>query len=86
MAFNIKENNWLGQGKSLGFDIQFDEESIIGSLVYSDPNYDFLGNSFYYSLSSEQNDKPDKGFENSVVSASVGTSFEQYKDIDEVLV
>ena len=82
VAFNIKENNWLGQGKSLGFDIQFDEESIIGSLVYSDPNYDFLGNSFYYSLSSEQNDKPDKGFENSVVSASVGTSFEQYKDID----
>ena len=30
VAFTIKENNWLGQGKSLGLDVQFDEESIIG--------------------------------------------------------
>ncbi len=82
IAFNIKENNWLGRGKALSFDIQLDEESLIGSLNYSDPNYDFLGNSFYYSVSSEKNDKPDRGYENSIVSAAIGTSFEQYKDIN----
>tara|TARA_Y100000817_G_scaffold306399_1_gene291581 strand:+ start:357 stop:2597 length:2241 start_codon:yes stop_codon:yes gene_type:complete len=82
IAFNIKENNWLGEGKGLAFDVQLDEESIAGDLTFTDPNYDFLGNSLFYRLSSERNDKPNQGYENSVVSASTGTSFEQYRDID----
>ncbi|WP_075533940.1 outer membrane protein assembly factor BamA [Candidatus Pelagibacter communis] len=81
IAFNIKENNWLGQGKSVGLEIQADEESLIGDFRYTDPNYNFLGNSITYSLLSERNDKPDLGFENSIIAAAVGTSFEQYKDI-----
>ena len=81
IAFNIKENNWLGQGKSVGLEIQADEESLIGDFRYTDPNYNFLGNSITYSLSSERNDKPDLGFENSIVSTGIGTSFEQYKDV-----
>ena len=35
--------------------------SLAGTLSYFDPNYDFLGNSISYSLSSESNDKPDQG-------------------------
>ena len=81
IAFNIKENNWLGQGKSVGLEIQVDEESLIGDFSYTDPNYNFLGNSISYSFSSERNDKPDLGFENSIVSTGIGTSFEQYKDV-----
>ena len=46
-----------------------------------DPNYDFLGNFIKYSISSETNDKPDQGYENSLTSLSIDTSFEQYKDI-----
>ena len=46
-----------------------------------DPNYDFLGNSLSYSLASETNDKPDQGYENSLTSFGLATSFEQYKDI-----
>ena len=81
IAFNIRENNWLGEGKTLGFEIELDEESLRGSLRYSNPNYDFLGNTLSYSISSEQNDKPDQGYENSVISAGIGTSFEQFKDV-----
>ncbi len=81
VAFNIKENNWLGQGKGLEFDAQLDEESISGNLTFSDPNYDFLGNSLYYRLSSEKNDKPKQGYENSIISAGIGTAFEQYRDV-----
>ena len=81
IAFNIKENNWLGQGKSVGLEIQADEESLIGDFRYTDPNYNFLGNSITYSLLSEKNDKPDLGFENSIIAAAIGTSFEQYKDV-----
>ena len=81
-GFNIKENNWLGRGTSASFDIKLDKESLAGQLSYNDPNYDFLGNSIYYSIASEKNDKPDQGYENSIISTSVGTAFEQYKDVD----
>ena len=80
-AINIQENNWLGEGKTVGFEVEVDEESLAGTLNYVNPNYDFLGNSLNYFLSSEKNDKPDQGYENSVVSAGLGTSFEQYKDV-----
>ena len=81
-AINVKENNWLGQGKSVAFEFEVDRESLAGVLSYVDPNYDFLGNALRYSLSSENNDKPDQGYENTLVSAGIGTTFEQYKDVD----
>ena len=81
IAFNIKENNWLGQGKIVGLEVQADEESLIGDFRYTNPNYNFLGNSITYSFLSERNDKPDLGFENSIIAAAIGTSFEQYKDV-----
>ena len=81
LAFNVKENNWMGEGKSLEFEVQLDEESLVGDLIYTNPNYDFLGNSLYYNLSSSQNDKPNQGYENSVISLGAGTSFEQYRDV-----
>ncbi len=80
-AINVKENNWLGQGKAVSFDVEVDAESLSGTVSYTDPNYDFLGNSIGYSLSSVTNDKPDQGYENSLTTISVGTSFEQYKDL-----
>ena len=80
-AVGIKENNWLGTGKSVAIDFEVDAESLSGLLSYRDPNYDFLGNSLSYSISSETNDKPDQGYENALTTASVNTSFEQYKDL-----
>ncbi len=80
-AITVKENNWLGEGKAVTFDVQVDAESLAGTISYNDPNYDFLGNSLNYSISSETNDKPDQGYENSIISAGIGTSFEQYKDV-----
>ena len=79
-AFNVTENNWLGQGKEIGAEFEITSESVRGSLNYTDPNYDLLGNSLNYQLSSIANDKPNQGYENRVVSAGIGTGFEQYKD------
>ena len=53
LAFKISENNWLGEGKRVDFSIDTDEESLEGRLDYSDPNYNFLGNSIGYSVFSE---------------------------------
>ncbi len=80
-AFNVQENNWLGQGKEIGVELEVSSDSISGSLGFVDPNYDLLGNSLSYSLSSTKNDKPDQGYENSIISAGIGTKFEQYKDV-----
>ena len=80
-AINVQENNWLGQGKKVGFEIEVDQESLAGTLSYTNPNYNFLGNSLSYYISSEDNDKPDQGYENSLISGGISTSFEQYKDV-----
>ena len=55
-----QEKNWLGSGKAISFDIEVDSESLSGVVSYNDPNYDFLGNSINYFLSSETNDKPNQ--------------------------
>ncbi len=80
-AFSVKENNWLGEGKKVGFDLELNAESLKGSLNYSNPNYDFLGNKLNYSIYSTSNDKPDQGYENTLIGAGINTSFEQYKDL-----
>ena len=81
LGFNVQENNWLGEGKKIGFQLDIDKESLRGTLSYTDPNYDFLGNAIGYSVSSVTNDRPNQGYENSLLSAAVSTSFEQYKDL-----
>ena len=81
LGFNVQENNWLGEGKKIGFQLDVDKESLRGTLSYTDPNYDFLGNAIGYSVSSVTNDRPNQGYENSLLSAAVSTSFEQYKDL-----
>ena len=80
-AFNITENNWLGKGKEIGADFELSSDSLKGSLNYVDPNYDLLGNSINYNIASIKNDKPKQGYENSILTAGIGTGFEQYKDI-----
>ena len=80
LVFALQENNWLGEGKVVAFEADIDEESFIGRLNYSNPNYNFLGNSINYFIENQSNDKPDLGYENSVLSAGINTSFEQYRD------
>ena len=70
----------MGLGKNVGL-ILMSTKTQFKAHNYSDPNYDFLGNSLNYSLSNSTNDKPDQGYENTVTSAGVSTSFEQYKDV-----
>ena len=81
IAFTVSENNWLGEGKNIGVNVELDSDTLRGTLSYTDPNYDFLGNSISYYVSSESNDKPSQGYENTVTSAGISTKFEQYKDV-----
>ena len=78
---NVSENNWLGEGKKLNFKISTDSESLTGTINYTDPNYNFMGNSLNYFITSTENDKPDQGYENTIFGAGINTRFEQFKDI-----
>tara|TARA_X000001036_G_scaffold272236_1_gene252773 strand:+ start:1629 stop:3863 length:2235 start_codon:yes stop_codon:yes gene_type:complete len=80
-AFDVKENNYLGEGKNVGFNIEVDQDSLRGTLNYTDPNYDFLGNTLNYYLTSGTNDKPEQGYENTIIGAGISTTFEQYNDV-----
>ena len=77
----VSENNWLGEGKKLDFILATDSESLTGKINYTDPNYNFMGNSFNYFIASSSNDKPNQGYENTIYSTGVNTSFEQYRNI-----
>ena len=80
-GFTVKENNYLGEGKNVGFNVEVDAQSLKGTLNYTNPNYDFLGNSMGYYLTSSTNDKSDQGYENKIIGAGLNTSFEQYNDV-----
>ena len=81
LAFTITENNWLGEGKKVALDFELTAESLKGMFTYTNPNYDLLGNSIQYSLTNTTNDKPDQGYENSIVGFGIGTGFEQYNNV-----
>ena len=80
-AINISENNWLGEGKKINFELELSEDSLKGQINYQNPNYDLLGNSLNYNLTNVTNDKPDQGYENKLLSTGISTSFEQFKNI-----
>tara|TARA_X000000368_G_scaffold383792_1_gene341941 strand:- start:9 stop:884 length:876 start_codon:yes stop_codon:yes gene_type:complete len=61
--------------------MEIDQESVKGTLNYTNPNYDFLGNALRYYLTSETNDQPDQGYENTIIGAGISTTFEQYNDV-----
>ena len=80
-AFNIKENNYLGEGIRLNTYIDARAESLKGAIEVTNPNYQLTGNELTFGLSSQTNDKPDSGYKNNIFATSIGTKFEQYTDV-----
>jgi len=81
LAFNVRENNWLGKGVGISTNISLSAETFSGDLQVTDPNYNFSGNSLTYFVSNTTNEKPDSGYKNNILSTGLGTQFEQYKNI-----
>jgi outer membrane protein insertion porin family len=81
IAFNITENNWLGDGIKIASFLNVDQESIKGEIQMTNPNFNYSGNSLTTRLGSTKNDKPDSGFENTIMTAAISTKFEQYNNI-----
>ncbi len=80
-AFNVKENNWLGKGVTLSAAAEVSQESLRGSISYTDPDYNFTGKELSYYLKNIKNDKSDSGYENRVFGGGISLSYERFKDI-----
>ncbi len=80
-AFSVKENNWLGRGMQVSANADVSQDSLRGSISFTDTNYNFTGKQLTYNLENIKNDKPDSGYENTVLGAGVGISYEKFKDI-----
>ena len=80
-AFNVTENNFLGNGVKFITSFNISEESLKGQIAINQPNFNYTGNALNLRISSLTNDKPDSGYENSAITLGAGTKFEQYKDI-----
>ena len=80
-VFSVIENNWLGKGVRLNTSVEASKTSLKGGISYTNPNYDFYGNSLTYDFSTTSNDKPASGYENKLIELGIGTRYEQYEDI-----
>ena len=81
LMFSLKENNFLGRGVRLNTFASIDQDSFKGAFEVLNPNFNNSGNVVNFGISSTTNDKPDSGYENSLIGLSAGTTFEQFKDV-----
>ena len=82
LAFNIKENNYLGKGIILDAGLALDEETIKGQFDYIQPNYKNSDRSLLLNLHSTATDRlADFGYKSSNTGFTLGTRYEQYDDI-----
>ena len=78
----IKENNFLGKGIKLDTNLAFTANSVKGSFVHVQPNFNYTDNTLYTSLNSITSDNlSDSGYKTSNIGFSVGTSFLQYENL-----
>jgi outer membrane protein insertion porin family len=82
LSFGIVEKNFKGEGINISSDLSLGEDSIRGSLFYTEPNFMYSDKDLTTSLESTKTDKlSDYGYENSLNSFGIGTSYEQYKNL-----
>ena len=78
----ITEKNFLGKGINLDTFLEISEETVKGSFVYSKPNFAYSDNTLFTSLNSTSTDNlSDFGYKVSEVGFSLGTRYEQYKNL-----
>jgi outer membrane protein insertion porin family len=80
--FSVSENNWLGRGIQLQTAANISQDKISGNIAINNPNYNYSGNAVYSSLDLSSTDmKETSGYSSAKTGFSLGTEFEQYRDI-----
>ncbi len=78
----IKEKNFLGKGINLNTNLELTSDSIKGQFIYAKPNFNYSDNTLFTSLQSSTTDLLiNSGYKTSNIGFSLGTRFEQFKNI-----
>ena len=80
-SFNVSENNWLGKGINVSTNVDISAETFQGGLAFTDPNYNYSGNSLTFFISNTTNERKNSGFKNNIITTGIGSRFEQYRNI-----
>ena len=81
-SFGVKENNFNGKGIGLTANLDLGEDSIKGTLAYTNPNFAYSDRAVTTSLESIETDKLKKsGYKNNVNAIAFSTKYEQFDDL-----
>ena len=82
ISAGIKENNYLGKGIKLNTNFTISESQVKGKFSVINPNFKNSDRSFNTTIESTSTDTLEtSGFKTSRTGFSIGTGFEQYKDL-----
>jgi outer membrane protein insertion porin family len=80
--FGVSENNWLGRGINLRSTLNVSADTLRGGIAVINPNFNYTGNSVNASFDLSSTDlSSTSGYESSKTGISLGTEFEQYRNI-----
>ena len=82
IAFNLKENNFLGRGVEFGTDLSISEQSVRGVISFITPNYKGSNRSLNFSAESIVTDRlANQGYESSKTGFVIGSNLEIYDNL-----
>jgi len=81
ISFNLKENNFLGQGIYTNVGLNFGTQQVLGSITVNNPDYANTGNNLKSSLFLLKNNYNNAGYDNKIIGSNISTTSEIFKDI-----
>lgn len=82
IAFNLRENNFLGQGIKTDIGLSLGTQRIVGNLSFSNPDFLDSGNTFKNNLFITKNTYDSAGYENKIIGNNTSYSYEIYKNVE----
>ena len=82
IGFAVRENNFLGKGVKLSTSLRVGGDTVKGNFTVTNPNFNYTGRSITTNVERSTTDKiKTSGYETSKTGFSLGTSFEEYKNL-----
>ena len=82
IGFAVSENNFLGKGVKLSTSLRVGGDTVKGNFTVTNPNFNYTGRSITTNVERSTTDKiKTSGYETSKTGFSLGTSFEEYKNL-----
>ena len=82
ISFNVKENNFFGRGITTNIGANFGTQEILGTIGFSDPDFNSSGNTLSGSIFARSNNYNNSGYDSKTIGSNVSTKYEIYKNLE----